>query len=97
MFAYLFEVLALGVHIILYLADGLDASLLCGDEVSGRIYRNLFQFIDERTSQRVYDGDLLHLVAEELDSYGVLAVAYAYVHSVSADPECSSFELRLSP
>ena len=97
MFAYALEVFALGKHIVLDLAYGLCASLLCGHEVSGRIDRNLVKLVDERSGERVDDGDLLHLVAEELDAHSVLTVSDADVDCVSTHSECSALEVSLGP
>ena len=85
MFAYALEIFALGCHIILNLTDGFCASLLGGDEVSGRIYGYFVEFVYEGSCKRVYDRYLLDFVAEEFDAYGILSISYADVNCVAAD------------
>ena len=96
MLSDLVEVLALGHHIVLDLADGLRAPLLGGHEIAGRIYGYLVDLFQKGTGHRVDYGNLLHIVAEELNAHGVLTIAYADVHSVTPHTECSAFEISLS-
>ena len=96
MLAYALEVFALRRHVVLDLAYRLHAPLLCGHEVSGRVDGYLFQLVDERSCERVYDGDLLDLVAEELDADRVLSISDADVHCVSLYSEGASLELGFS-
>ena len=89
------EIFALGRHVILYLTDGLYTSFLGGHEVSCRIYGYFIKLIYECPCQRVYDGDLLHFITEELYPYGVFSISYAYVYRVASHPECPSLEIGL--
>ena len=76
-FAYILEILALGVHVVLDLAYGLSAAFFRCHEVAGRVDRNLVKFFNECSCERVYDGNALDLIAEELDPYGVFSVSDA--------------------
>ena len=91
------EVFALSYHVVLDLADRLCAAFFRGHEVAGRVDRDLVKLFDERSGERVDDGELLHFVSEELHANGILTVSDADVDSVSAHPECSSLEVGLCP
>ena len=93
--SYFIEIFALGHHVVLNLAYGLYASLLCGHEVAGRVDRDLVKLVYECSRKRIDDGYLVDLISEELDAYRVLSVSDAYVDCVSADSDCSSLELDL--
>ena len=91
--SYALEVFALGNHVVLYLAYRLGASFLRGHEVAGRVDGYFVELFQERSCQRVYDGDLVDLVAEELYAYGVLAISYADVDNVAFHSEGASLEV----
>ena len=96
-FAYLMEILALCRHVVLYLTDGLRTALLCGHEIAGRIYGDFIKFSYECSGQRIDNGDLFHLISEELYPDRIFAIAYADIDCITANPEGSPLELSLCP
>ena len=91
------EILALCHHVVLDLADRLDAALLRGHEVARRVYRDFIEFFEECAADRIDHRNCIDLLAEEFDADGIFAVADAYVYSVSADTECASLEIGFGP
>ena len=95
MLAYLFEIVALLHHIVLYLPHRtLDALARC-DEIVGREDRNLGVDVERGARGGVHRLERFDLVAEEDDAEGELAVGGEDVHRVAFDAEAASAELRL--
>ncbi len=61
--------------------------VLAGHVVSGREHDQLLYLLSRITAQRVVRTDALHLVAEQLDSYGHLLVRGVQLDRVAADAE----------
>ena len=95
MLAYLIEILALGHHVVLDLADGLCTALFRSHKVAGRIYGNLLEFLHECTSQRINQRNLIDLITEKLDSYRMVSISDEYINGITLDSERTSLELCL--
>ena len=75
--------------------DGLLHPLFAGDVVRGREHDELLERLHALARERIDDGDLLDLVAEQLDAHGRLVVRRVDLDGVAADAEGAAHEVHV--
>ena len=93
--AYALEILHLLYQVVLDEADCLDCLLFRGDEVLCRVDGHLVQVFYYGPGHRIYQGDPLHLIPEELYPHRFVGAAEEYVEGVAPYPERASLEISL--